>query len=592
MPISLNHNDLIFYDIECFKYDSLVVFKDINNREIAHFWSKDGKFPEPNGFEEIPNVVADKTLVGYNNYFYDDKMLEWMARGYPQKFLKKLNDDLISGDTKSDIQWDPFPSLDCMQQIDVSHPSLKQIEGNAGKSILESIIPFDIDRHLTDEEKEEVLRYCRYDVESTIFIYKLREHAYFHTKQKLVEMLGTEKAWRWNTTTISGNILLNQKLYTWEKLMIPERFWMNVKGIPESAWEMWKSVETNPEPITKKVILKAFDCEFVFGFGGLHGVYQGRKVFHDVKLLDVGSMYPSMIVLMEALGNATEKYDGIRQERLKIKHKDKLQSDALKLILNSVYGNLKNQYSILFNPLASTTVCVYGQIALFDLCRELFEAGYTLVNANTDGIAFCEEYPYIARDYNDIWHDWEEKWGMYLELDEFDKWIQKDVNNYIATKDGKIKVKGGLVNKYHYNPNKGVHKLFSNNSCRILQIALVDKIVFDKSPIDTLIENLDKPELFQYILKAGSTYKGVFDSDGNQMQKVNRVFACKEQVPHTKLYKKRQDDGLVNFPDAPNHMYVWNDEVSKLENFSEIVDLKHYLDVIYSNLKLWGVDVR
>ena len=64
-------SDILIYDIEVFKYDSLVVFKEITGAEVAHFWSKpDGGFPadSPNGFERVPEVIRGRTIAGYNNY--------------------------------------------------------------------------------------------------------------------------------------------------------------------------------------------------------------------------------------------------------------------------------------------------------------------------------------------------------------------------------------------------------------------------------------------------------------------------------------------------------------------------------------------
>jgi len=46
----------------------------------------------------------------------------------------------------------------------VSMPSLKKIEGNLGKSIVESKVDFNIDRKLTPEENLETIKYCEYDV--------------------------------------------------------------------------------------------------------------------------------------------------------------------------------------------------------------------------------------------------------------------------------------------------------------------------------------------------------------------------------------------------------------------------------------------
>lgn len=318
--------------------------------------------------------------------------------------------------------------------------------------------------------------------------------------------------------------------------------------------------------------------------GGLHGAPAKPGRWHNVKHKDVASMYPSSIVRLNALGHATELYDGMRKQRVAIKKTDPVKAGALKLILNSVYGNFKNRYSALCNPLASATVCIYGQIALFSLCRDLYNAGYKIVNANTDGVVYVE-YPYLNDRDEDICKAWEKEFeGYTLETDYYSEWIQRDVNNYIAVEqDGKITVKGGDVNKYKTD------KFFSNNSARIIQIAMVEKLVHGTHPLDTFEKNMDNPRLWQYILKAGRTFKGVQNKNGEWENNVNRVFACKDdpRVPNTKLYKIRQDGGQVNFPDVPELMYLWNEDVDKIENFRDIVDQEYYYNLVMKKLKGW-----
>lgn len=599
----MKHEDLLFYDIETFAFDSLVVFKDINNNLVAHFWSN----PErglaeyenrqgvsdirPTGFEAVPELIRDKVLVGYNNYGYDDYMLTTMmneASNLPS-FIKRQNDRIISGKGATLKKSPLIRSLDCMQQIDVSHPSLKQIEGNMGRSILESSVPFDIQRPLTDAEKEEVLKYCCYDVQTTIEVFKLREYSYFDTKESLLGMIPEEKresASRWNTTTLSTTILVGSKgPAIWTSHHVPAKYWRNVAGIPDSVWNMWGELTASPEAVTGKgrsVKVSMYDCVFVFALGGLHGAPAKPLRTSNVKLADVSSMYPSLIKMLNGLGPSTELYDSIRQERLAIKHTDPVRAGALKLVLNSVYGLLKSPYSTIFNPMASATICIYGQIALFWLCRELHKAGYKIINANTDGVAFIDD-PALHDAYKDICKEWEwEFLGMVLEIDEFDDWIQKDVNNYIALHDGKIKTKGGEVNKYHTD------KFFSNNNIRIVQMAMVEYLAHG-TPIDrTLGKHLDNPMLWQYVLKAGSTFQGVQDATGEWQNKVNRIFAAREGYPGTtKLYKIRQDGGQVNFPDVPERMYVWNGDVEDIPDFAEMIDLGHYYDLVQKKLRGW-----
>lgn len=232
--------DLLFYDIEVFECDALAVFMNIDGEEVDHFWNTRGRklVDEPSGFEKIPEVISGKTLVGYNNYNYDDHILTAMmnqARSMP-KILKAINNTIIEAGRYNDKISELIHSIDTMQQIDVSHPSLKQIEGNMGMSIVESSVPFDIDRPLTDEERQETLEYCRHDVRATIEIYKLRRKSYFETKTGLLQMLPedeTKKAYRWNTTTLSAKVLLgDDHLPIWQKLRGLESYWRKVEGIP------------------------------------------------------------------------------------------------------------------------------------------------------------------------------------------------------------------------------------------------------------------------------------------------------------------------------------------------------------------------
>jgi hypothetical protein len=247
----------------------------------------------------------------------------------------------------------------------------------------------------------------------------------------------------------------------------------------------------------------------------------------------------------------------------------------LKLILNSVYGNLNNKYSTLFNPKAALSVCVYGQIALYELCKRI-SPFCTIVNINTDGVAFIPH----DNGYVEVYKEWEEDFTLQLEEDYFDLFVQKDVNNYIAVKDGKLKCKGGDVNRYEKDA------FFKQNNARILDIALVDYLVHGKDLIETIEGNLDKPHLYQYILKAGGTYKGTFDEYGKEYNKVNRVFAAKRS--NFCLFKRRHDDGLVRFADAPTKMYLWNEDCSEIEDFEKIVDINHYYQIVLKRLERWS----
>lgn len=559
MRPSLKEEDLLFYDIEVFKEDAFVVFKNYERETLRVFH---------NNFEGILELITDKTLCGFNNAFYDDHILTAMINQWTPYQIKQLNDRIISGEKLKNIH-SAIVSLDCFQEIDVSRPGLKKIEANFGKMIKESDVDFTIDRKLTEEELQESITYCEYDVDMTIEVFKLRLKSYFEPKMQILSMKPSlpDKAYRWNNTTISANTLLDKPLTKWSQIRTPDEM---LEMVPEEVKELWLTKDKG------SITTQEFDNDIQWGFGGIHSQHKHRKHFTNVHNLDVASLYPSIICNYDILGVATKLYNEIREERIRIKHTDKQRQLALKLVLNSVYGLLKNKYSLLNNPKASTTVCAIGQSLLYDLTKRL-STSCTIVQMNTDGVAFLPH----SDEYKQVWKQWEKDWGLDLEEDIFTTFIQRDVNNYIAvTPEGEIKTKGGDVNNYKKDA------YFKNNNTRIVDIAIVEYLVNGKDVLDTLMEHTDQPHLYQYVLKAGGTYDGTCNQDGELLNtKVNRVFAGRESG--LTLYKKRPDGGLVRFADAPSDMMLWNEDCDDLEDFEKKVDLNFYYQLIKHKLKSW-----
>ena len=70
---------------------------------------------------------------------------------------------------------------------------------------------------------------------------------------------------------------------------------------------------------------------------------------------------------MKKLKAIEERTD--EEERLLKRYDD--EQGALKLVINSIYGLLKNEYSQLYNPMVSTLVCAIGQCYIFELTSRL-----------------------------------------------------------------------------------------------------------------------------------------------------------------------------------------------------------------------------
>lgn len=571
------------YDVESFAHDAFVVFIDTESREVV------GEFH--NDFTGIEKLVNDNLLVGYNNFAYDDYILTAMLKGWTPEQIKKLNDEVISDNQRvKDVDL-RIKSIDCFQQIDVGKPSLKRIEANMGRSILESSVDFTIQRPLTQQEVEEVKAYNRYDVLMTIEVYHMRMKSYFEPKLQIIKRLPKDlqiRSPRYNTTTVTAMLLTNQKKsirWSGVRLYPPKESHLEegdfgssprFEGIPDGAIKMWQENIGKEKP--KGYKHKEFGCKIDFSLGGIHGVnISKQRRFQSAIGLDFASLYPNIMVQLEALGIATPIFKEIMEERLAVKKSDPILSGALKLVINSTYGLLKNQYSMLYNPMAGTSVCIFGQILIYNLCKELAATGAKIFNINTDGVYFTSDND----DWKEVQRSFQEQYRIPLEEEHFQEVFQFDVNSYIAVKpDGSYKTKGALVGRY------GEDTYFKNNSLRIVDIAITDYLIKGIPPRQTILKHMNEPRLFQIVLQAGGTYLGTYDDQGNKYQKVNRVFPKKGKG--VKLYKKRPDGGLVNFPSVPDEMLIFNDDLESFTTFRQEVDFTYYLKLIES--KLEGVE--
>lgn len=578
-------SNYLIYDVEVFRFYNLIVFSDLNGN-ITYFerYANDNDELVFDNTDKAVDFIKGKTLVGYYNHYYDDPVLMSILGARSLISVKNINDKIIRHG-KSFVNTDDLKSLDCFKQI-LGFPKLKKIQGNMGISIEESKIPFDLDRPLTKRERELTIKYCIHDVETTKQIFEMRKENYFDIKDILLEKLENDldnkvlkKAYKWNTTTLVANLLSDKQNKQWSDWKLPDNYNYLLETVPQEVNDLWNNWKRNEKK--GKVKMKNYGVDFEFGFGGLHGVNSDNQMrFENVKLLDVSSLYPNLIIKLNALGKKTQEYETILNQRLEVKHSDKKLSDALKLIINSTYGILNNQFSGIYNPAAALSVCIYGQLVIYQLAKTLFENGCKLININTDGIAFLPN-PVNKEGYKKVWDNFEKEMDLKLELEEYDLFIQRDVNNYLAIdKKGNIKVKGGDVNRYHGG------NVYANCNYMIIDKCIVECLINGVDPLETIVNNLDKPELFQIILNAGNTYQGTCDENGELLeQNVNRVFASKKGE---RLYKLREDGGKVMFADTPEKMMIFNDDLKNFDKNNEI-DIDFYYQLAIKRLGRWQI---
>ena len=263
-------------------------------------------------------------------------------------------------------------------------------------------------------------------------------------------------------------------------------------------------------------------------------------------------------------------YEDVLDKRMKAKAAgDKRTANALKLVVNTTYGCLLNQYNDLYDPLMGRSVCISGQLYLLELTEHLYQAidGLKIVALNTDGIMIEFDDSHYS-EVIEITTEWQSRTGFDLEEDVITKIVQKDVNNYIEVqKDGKAKAKGGYL-------VKGIAPAGAfnvNNSCVIVATALKDFFV-NCTPVEDTINNCNDILQFQIIAKAGAKYKEAYhliDGVKHPVQKVNRVYATADKR-YGKIYKvKAENDSEAKIDSLPEHCMIDNDNKLTIDDIDK-----------------------
>ena len=187
--------------------------------------------------------------------------------------------------------------------------------------------------------------------------------------------------------------------------------------------------------------------DITYGLGGVH--YAKKDWNNDgvpVIYLDVQSMYPNIMVRYNLLSRAVRHKNTFKNwidERLKAKAEgNKKLADELKLKINSVYGNMKNPNSPLYDPSYGSSIAVLGQKVMTILVMGLQSKGCNIVNLNTDGVMFTYDKadPFAV---NSFVKKWESVFGLTLTQKTYTEFQQADVNNYRAVDtDGNVITKG------------------------------------------------------------------------------------------------------------------------------------------------------
>lgn len=574
---------IYFFDCEVFAHDWLFVFKSAETGiyTIIH--------NDPETLQEFMQD-DDVLLCGFNNKHYDQFILKAALAEASPEDIKELNDYIIGGGGG----WEHplmrenryfFKQFDVFDDCQVGL-SLKAIEAHLGMDIQESEVDFNLDRALTDYEIDETIMYCVHDVDATEELYKLRKN-YLKNKLFLGRAKGIpdEKAlYMTNAKLTAAYLDAHPQTHTDEReYNFPDNIlW---EYVPAEAVKFFERIHDKSIPeeelFSSKLNLMIGDCQCTLGFGGIHGAiptYREREEgTRRIRNQDVGSYYPHLMTIegytSRAIPNSKIYEDMLERRMAAKKSGDKATANALKLVANTTYGAMLNQYNNLYDPLMGRSVCITGQLRLLELANHLYTDCSTLriIQLNTDGLMVSLDCSDMNK-YTEICKEWQSRTGFELEEDVIKEIIQKDVNNYIEIAcDGNLKVKGGLL--VRGIAPAGAFNI--NNNMTIIAKALVDYFAKDV-PVEETINNCTDLLAFQIVAKASGKYSRVFqiinplnNPQEVQAQRCNRVYASKDSRLGTLMKTHKETGRNAKIGGLPAHCLIDNNNEASIEDIDK-----------------------
>lgn len=347
-------------------------------------------------FRGSPNVVkminpssveieelARLKLIGFNNRRYDNHILYARIMGYSEFDLYKLSKRIVKGEGGAFFGDAYNLSFADIYDFSSEKKSLKRFQIDLGLNHKELGLPWDepVDPVLWDH----VAGYCANDVitEEQVFEDRIQD---FRARQMLAALSGlavNDTTQRHTAAIIFGGVKNPQSEFNYTDLS---------KEFPGYVYDFGKS---------------HFMGELV-GEGGY--VYAEPGMHTDVAVLDVASMHPTSITVLDLFGPYTPRFTGLVEARLAIKRGDyntakrlldgKLEpylgssedaaalAYALKIIINSVYGltaaNFDNPFRDLRNK--DNIVAKRGALFMIALKNAVQAKGFQVVHIKTDSI--------------------------------------------------------------------------------------------------------------------------------------------------------------------------------------------------------------
>lgn len=538
---------LIMYDFEVFRFDWIVTFKELPSQKMLTIHN------DRKAIKEYYKEHKNDLYIGFNSKRYDNLIYRTiLADGEPYHASDMIiNRNNIMGVYRNwNINKFKVYDIDLHLMVERRY-GLKVLEGFMGMEIEEADVPWNLDRPLRQDELDSIIHYNRHDVNATSQLLEKFGAKGVTEKLALIKKfkLPMDDVKR-TDQDLAARILGAEPVKNKNDEFDPYKLSPKIKIKNKEITDFYTQ---GPLDYEKSLVVKVGGIEHTLAFGGIHAGLEKFTYHGEMWQMDVSSYYPSLMVYWNLLprsvqGKARKLFAEMYHDRIALKKAGKKkEANIYKLILNSIFGAAKDEFSQLYDPRAVNLITITGQLLLVDLIEKL-EPYATLVQSNTDGILVI---PHDKEKVLEVRKEWMTRTQMPLDIEKVTDVFQANVNNYVLVhEDGSVKVKGALVkqSKYAQETNNTV-----DNSEGILADAIVNYLVNGVSVEETIMNETDLLR-FQRIVKVGKSYDKVWMEYGDpQLPDVEDEF-LKKKFKRKKLYRDIINDNSLTINEKRNQL--------------------------------------
>ena len=601
----MHHPDFIFgltpglvsYDIETYPNTFTCTFLHQITRQIWRFEISDRR-NDLQYFCDFIDILARLSCagVGYNSIGFDYPVVHMI---YQRKdtgiTVAEIYEKAMS---IIDAPWDNrfahmvWESEHVFKQIDLyklhhfdnsdKATSLKELEFKMGMSNIEDL-PFAVGTHLSDEEKDILIKYNDHDVYATdLFLgYSLD---IIETRRKLGEKFDTDMI---NCSDVKmGEKILVHEI---EKAGLP--CYEKVGGRRQKRQTQRDSIDLSavifpyvsferPEfqavlsHLKAKVItetkgvfndVKAFvdGLDYKIGTGGLHASVESQTICSDdycqIVDVDVASFYPNLAIknhLYPAhLGEPfCQAYLDIYETRRSYP-KSAPENGAFKLAMNGAFGGSNSKYSPFYDPAYTMAITINGQMLLCMLVEQLIKTpGLKMIQANTDGVTYLCPREYLEHT-RAVCSWWEQLTKLELEEALYSRMFIRDVNNYIAEYEGGELKRIGAYAYTKVTDQPATRELtWSKNWSSPVVAKAAEAALVRGENIGWFIEKYADINDFMLVVKVPRSNR--LEWGGEQVQNTSRYYISKDGKPLEKVMPPAGPEGAYKrAPRVPDSLY-------------------------------------